>query len=192
MQQASSTPNAESPTPTTTKTDRTPGTTFLPIARVKRIIKEDKDVSLINAEATFCVAYATELFMEYLANEGFAKAKKEKRKTVYYKDLASVVNEVDQFEFLEDVIPQTMPLRAALERRREALDDAEYQGESNQSTRRGDQEESGATEMEATESTDAYDDTTMAEEVAGEEPEVPDTEPSNGLGQEPSSMIVEP
>jgi histone H3/H4 len=25
--------------------------------------------------------------MEYLANEGFAKAKKEKRKTVYYKDL---------------------------------------------------------------------------------------------------------
>lgn len=103
-----------------------------------------------------------------------------------------MVNEVDQFEFLEDVIPQTMPLRAALERRREALDDAEYQGESNQSTRRGDQEESGATEMEATESTDAYDDTTMAEEVAGEEPEVPDTEPSNGLGQEPSSMIVEP
>ncbi|KAJ2955108.1 hypothetical protein NQZ79_g8843 [Umbelopsis isabellina] len=192
MQQASSTPNAESPTPTTTKIDRTPGTTFLPIARVKRIIKEDKDVSLINAEATFCVAYATELFMEYLANEGFAKAKKEKRKTVYYKDLASVVNEVDQFEFLEDVIPQTMPLKAALERRREALDDAEYQGESNQPTRRGDQEETGATEMEATESTDAYDDTTMAEEVAAEVPDVPDTEPSNEIGQESSSMIVEP
>lgn len=36
-----------------------PGTTQLPLARVKRIIKEDKEVSLINAEATFLVAVAT-------------------------------------------------------------------------------------------------------------------------------------
>jgi hypothetical protein len=59
MQTTSSMPSADSPTPTSTKVERAPGTTFLPIARVKRIIKEDKDVSLINAEATFCVAYAT-------------------------------------------------------------------------------------------------------------------------------------
>lgn len=39
--------------------ERTPGTTMLPLARIKRVIKEDKDVSLINAEATFCIAYAT-------------------------------------------------------------------------------------------------------------------------------------
>jgi DNA polymerase epsilon subunit 4 len=39
--------------------ERTPGSTMLPIARIKRVIKEDKDVSLINAEATFCIAYAT-------------------------------------------------------------------------------------------------------------------------------------
>ncbi|KAI9270411.1 histone-fold-containing protein [Phascolomyces articulosus] len=107
------------------KQDRALGTTTLPIARVKRVIKEDKEVSLINAEATFCVAYATELFMEYLVKEGFTRARKEKRKTVYYKDLASAVSEVEQFEFLEDVIPHTMTLKAALERRKDTLDEGE-------------------------------------------------------------------
>lgn len=41
------------------QTERVPGTTILPLARVKRIIKEDRDVNLINPEATFCVTYAT-------------------------------------------------------------------------------------------------------------------------------------
>lgn len=59
MQPTSNIPSADSPTPAASKVERAAGTTFLPIARVKRIIKEDKDVSLINAEATFCVAYAT-------------------------------------------------------------------------------------------------------------------------------------
>ncbi|CEP10761.1 hypothetical protein [Parasitella parasitica] len=103
--------------------ERTPGTTMLPLARIKRVIKEDKDVALINAEATFCIAYATELFMEYLVTEAFSKAKKEKRKTVYYKDLASTVKESDQLEFLEDVIPTTMTLKEAMAKRKENLND---------------------------------------------------------------------
>ncbi|KAL1930843.1 hypothetical protein VTP01DRAFT_9980 [Rhizomucor pusillus] len=105
------------------QTERVPGTTILPLARVKRIIKEDRDVNLINPEATFCVTYATELFIEYLVNEGLTRAKRDKRKTVYYKDLASTVSEIEQFEFLEDVIPPTMTLKAALERRSDALDE---------------------------------------------------------------------
>jgi hypothetical protein len=39
--------------------ERIPGHTILPIARIKRVIKEDKEISLINGEATFCVAAAT-------------------------------------------------------------------------------------------------------------------------------------
>ncbi|KAI8364954.1 histone-fold-containing protein [Blakeslea trispora] len=103
--------------------ERRPGNTMLPLARVKRVIKEDKDVSLINAEATFCIAYATELFMEYLVTEAFSKAKQEKRKTVYYRDLASTVKEIEQFEFLEDVIPTTMTLKQAIEKRKQALNE---------------------------------------------------------------------
>jgi hypothetical protein len=45
--------------PTTSKKERIPGQSFLPLARVKRIIKEDPDVSLVNAEATHCIASAT-------------------------------------------------------------------------------------------------------------------------------------
>ncbi|KAL0080039.1 histone-fold-containing protein [Phycomyces blakesleeanus] len=112
----------ESEATVNSKLERLPGTTIIPLARVKRVIKEDKDVSLINAEAIFCVAYATELFMEYLVTEGYQRAKRDKRKTVYYKDLASTVTEVEQFEFLEDVIPPTLTLKTAIERRKEALE----------------------------------------------------------------------
>ncbi|KAI7904861.1 histone-fold-containing protein [Cokeromyces recurvatus] len=103
--------------------ERVPGTTMLPIARVKRVIKEDKDIALINAEATFCIAYATELFLEYLVTEAFSKAKKEKRKTIYYRDLSSSVKEIEHFEFLEDVIPPTMTLKSAIEKRKAALNE---------------------------------------------------------------------
>ncbi|KAI8066260.1 histone-fold-containing protein [Gilbertella persicaria] len=117
--------NTQETTPRSQKQlpERKPGNTMLPLARVKRVIKEDKDVSLINAEATFCIAYATELFMEYLVTEAFNKAKKEKRKTVYYKDLASTVKEIEPFEFLDDVIPTTMTLKQAIEKRKQALND---------------------------------------------------------------------
>ncbi|KAI9020761.1 histone-fold-containing protein [Phycomyces nitens] len=115
----------ESEQTSNSKLERLPGTTIIPLARVKRVIKEDKDVSLINAEAIFCVAYATELFMEYLVTEGYQRAKRDKRKTVYYKDLASTVTEVEQFEFLEDVIPPTLTLKTAIERRKEALENEE-------------------------------------------------------------------
>ncbi|KAJ8659180.1 hypothetical protein O0I10_005219 [Lichtheimia ornata] len=114
-----STPQSSS----SSKPDRTPGTTIIPVSRVKRVVKEDKDISIINAEATFCITYATELFMEYLVQEGFTRARNEKRKTIFYKDLASAVSEVEQFEFLEDVIPHTMTLKTALERRKDTVSD---------------------------------------------------------------------
>lgn len=102
---------------------------------------------------------------------------------------ASVVNEVDQFEFLEDVIPQTMPLKAALERRREALDDAEYQGETNQLTKRtqAEPEESAAADAE---SNDTPEDTNMADEDVGVQ-NVDQSETSTTPAQESVDMMVE-
>ncbi|ORZ13112.1 histone-fold-containing protein [Absidia repens] len=108
---------------TNSKKERVIGQSALPLARVKRIIKEDPDVSLINVEATHCIASATELFMEYLVNEGYSRAQKNKRKTVFYKDLASAVSQTDPLEFLEDVIPTTMTLEEAYRRRDQPDDD---------------------------------------------------------------------
>ncbi|GAN08576.1 histone-fold-containing protein [Mucor ambiguus] len=166
--------------------ERTPGTTMLPLARIKRVIKEDKDVSLINAEATFCIAYATELFMEYLVTEAFSKAKKEKRKTVYYKDLASTVKESDQLEFLEDVIPTTMTLKDAMAKRKENVTDdtapstppAKKQKTTAKSTSKSDAASSTATTNATThaESTTVLSDEEDEEEEDEEDVQVPKAE----------------
>ncbi|KAI8997847.1 histone-fold-containing protein [Pilobolus umbonatus] len=116
-----STEITSTPTKTTDKSHpgRTPGVLSIPIARIKRVIKEDKEISQVNTDATFCIGYATELFTEYLVQEAFAKAQYNKRKTIQYKDLAQCVKETEQFEFLEDVIPPTMKLKAAIEKSKE-------------------------------------------------------------------------
>jgi hypothetical protein len=101
--------------------------------------------------------------------------------------VASVVSEVDQFEFLEDVIPQTMPLKAALERRREALDDAEYQGESNQLTKKSAGEQEGAAD---TESNGMAEDTQMADDDSALQ-NIDPSESTTTPAQESSDMMVE-
>ncbi|ORX45254.1 histone-fold-containing protein [Hesseltinella vesiculosa] len=134
------------------KSERTPGQSYLPLARVKRIIKLDKDIAMINAEATQTVCLATELFMEYLANEGYTTAQKAKRKTIYYKDLADVVGKTEAFQFLEDVVPQTITLEEGYRRRKKAgIDDGvEITDEPSQKRQRKKKSTQGEDEPQAT------------------------------------------
>jgi hypothetical protein len=46
---------------------------------------------------------ATERFLELLAVSAYDQTRKDARKTVTYKDLATAVRNVDQFEFLDQV-----------------------------------------------------------------------------------------
>ncbi|KAG0274576.1 hypothetical protein BGZ95_009647 [Linnemannia exigua] len=101
------------------------GVTQLPVARVKRIIKEDKDVQMVSNDAVFLISLATELFLESFTTKAFNLAKIEKRKTVSYKDLATAVTQHDSLEFLQDVIPKTMTLTAAIEKQRAAKEKEE-------------------------------------------------------------------
>ncbi|KAF9121798.1 hypothetical protein BGW39_010241 [Mortierella sp. 14UC] len=101
------------------------GVTQLPVARVKRIIKEDKDVQMVSNDAVFLISLATELFLESFTTKAFNLAKIEKRKTVSYKDLATAVTQHDSLEFLQDVIPKTMTLTTAIEKQRAAQEKAE-------------------------------------------------------------------
>ncbi|KAF9142568.1 hypothetical protein BG015_000750 [Linnemannia schmuckeri] len=105
------------------------GVTQLPVARVKRIIKEDKDVQMVSNDAVFLISLATELFLESFTAKAFNLAKIEKRKTVSYKDLATAVTQHDSLEFLQDVIPKTMTLTAAIEKQRAAKEKEEMGGE---------------------------------------------------------------
>ncbi|KAK3847641.1 MAG: histone-fold-containing protein [Linnemannia gamsii] len=106
------------------------GVTQLPVARVKRIIKEDKDVQMVSNDAVFLISLATELFLESFTTKAFNLAKIEKRKTVSYKDLATAVTQHDSLEFLQDVIPKTMTLTAAIEKQR-AAQEKEEMGDDN-------------------------------------------------------------
>ncbi|KAF9322257.1 hypothetical protein BG003_003268 [Podila horticola] len=104
------------------------GVTQLPVARVKRIIKEDKDIAMVSNDAVFLISMATELFLESFTTKAFNLAKMEKRKTIAYKDLATAVSQHDSLEFLQDVIPKTMTLKAALEKQRVAKENEEMGG----------------------------------------------------------------
>ncbi|KAK3815425.1 MAG: histone-fold-containing protein [Benniella sp.] len=101
------------------------GVSQLPVARVKRIIKEDKDVQIVSNEAVFLISIATEIFLEGFTAKAFNLAKLEKRKTVLYKDLATAVTQYDSLEFLQDVVPKTLPLKDALEKQRIAKEKEE-------------------------------------------------------------------
>ncbi|KAL4942143.1 hypothetical protein BDV06DRAFT_193021 [Aspergillus oleicola] len=85
------------------------GQTSLPISRIKKIIQLDDDIVQCSNNATFVVAMATELFIQYLVEQGYnvVKSERKPRKTVQYKDLATAVSRIDNLEFLADVIPKT-------------------------------------------------------------------------------------
>ncbi|KAF9191306.1 hypothetical protein BGZ51_007484 [Haplosporangium sp. Z 767] len=128
------------------------GVTQLPAARVKRIIKEDKDVQMVSNDAVFLISVATEMFLESFTARAFNLAKLEKRKTVSYKDLATAVSQYDSLEFLQDVVPKTMPLSSALEKQRIAKEREEMgePEEEEEEDAEGDQETNGDAEEEAT------------------------------------------
>ncbi|GJC79091.1 putative transcription factor C16C4.22 [Colletotrichum liriopes] len=89
------------------------GQPALPLARVKKIIGTDPDIGICSNNAAFVITLATEMFIQHLAAEGhnMAKAERKPRRNVQYKDLATAVNHHDSLEFLEDVIPKTVPYK---------------------------------------------------------------------------------
>ncbi|KAI8053407.1 histone-fold-containing protein [Syncephalis plumigaleata] len=95
------------------------GTSQFPAARVKRIIKEDRDIVTCSADAVFLISIATELFLQRMAKSSINYAHNEKRKTIAYKDVANVVADTDHLDFLSDIVPQTLPIVKAAKKRRE-------------------------------------------------------------------------
>ncbi|KAK9370274.1 histone-fold-containing protein [Lipomyces kononenkoae] len=94
------------------------GQVRLPLARVKRIIKLDEDVRACSNSAAFAVTVATEMFIQYMCEQGLQMSRSDRRKTLHYKDLANAVHKLDELEFLSDVVPRTIPLHKVLKDRR--------------------------------------------------------------------------
>ncbi|KAK2766776.1 hypothetical protein FQN54_006090 [Arachnomyces sp. PD_36] len=110
------------------------GQTSLPMTRIKKIIRLDEDIAQCSNNAAFVISIATEMFIQYLAEQGHKAARSDKRprRNIQYKDLgefdafrgwkllsieinanlyayekATAVSRTDNLEFLSDVIPKT-------------------------------------------------------------------------------------
>ncbi|SGY13813.1 BQ5605_C010g05983 [Microbotryum silenes-dioicae] len=105
------------------------GTTMLPISKVHKIIKADKDVRLCSKEAIFLISKTTEYMLGKVTQQSYAQARSQKRaKTVKYQDLATVAQR-PEFFYLSDVVPHTLPLNKALAIRQKMQEAAEGEGE---------------------------------------------------------------
>ncbi|PHH88642.1 hypothetical protein CDD83_7272 [Cordyceps sp. RAO-2017] len=89
------------------------GQTQLPLSRVKKIITQDSDVAMCSNNAAFIITCAAEMFIQHLADAAHTQVKLERkpRRNIQYKDVANAVSHQDNLEFLEDVIPKTVPFR---------------------------------------------------------------------------------
>ncbi|KAK6540415.1 hypothetical protein TWF694_009213 [Orbilia ellipsospora] len=97
------------------------GTSYLPLARVRKIIKLDDDIDACSPAAAFLISIATEEFIHHLADAAhkMTKVEKKPRKNIQYKDLANAVARIDNLEFLGDVIPRTVTFATALAKKLE-------------------------------------------------------------------------
>ncbi|OCL01304.1 histone-fold-containing protein [Glonium stellatum] len=89
------------------------GSVSLPLARVKKIINADEDVGACSNNAAFVIALATEMFIQYFAEQTHTVVKTERkpRRNIQYRDVANAVARIDNLEFLSDVVPKTMPYK---------------------------------------------------------------------------------
>lgn len=62
---------------------------IFPLARIKKIIKADKDVNLVSADAVNLVSLATEMFLDNFVKKASDISQNEKRRTILYKDFGN-------------------------------------------------------------------------------------------------------
>ncbi|KAK8738906.1 hypothetical protein OTU49_003728 [Cherax quadricarinatus] len=77
---------------------------ILPTQRVKMIMKSCPDVEMVPQEALHLITKATELFVQYLAEESYKKVASKDR--IDYDDLSNAVHDIEHLEFLREAIPK--------------------------------------------------------------------------------------
>lgn len=96
---------------------------LLPLARIKKMMKEGDDVKIVSADASWAVARATELFLQELALKAHASMADSSRKTLEYKDVAAVVKNWSALDFLSEVLPPKVRVGDVREQLQKQLDE---------------------------------------------------------------------
>jgi histone H3/H4 len=92
------------------------GTSVLPLSRIKKIFKTDPEHLGASEAAVFTTAVATELFVQYFAEQASLIARSDKRKKLQYKDFSAAVANIEQLHFLTDTVPPTHNLKGLVEK----------------------------------------------------------------------------
>ena len=67
------------------------GPAIFPLARIKKIMKADKDVNLVSADAVNLISLATDLFLDSFVKKASEISQNEKRRTILYKDFGKLI-----------------------------------------------------------------------------------------------------
>jgi len=86
----------------------------LPLARIKKVMKNDPDVKMIAADAPILFCKACEIFIAEITARAFIIADSNKRRTLSRADIAKAISKSDQFDFLIDIVPREDPHTANL------------------------------------------------------------------------------
>ena len=90
----------------TARKNRESGTFSLPLRNIKRIMRLNEDVGMVQNEAAILVQAAAEMFTKQFAMESLETAKTNGRKnTIKYEDLAEARSASDRLSFLEPLLP---------------------------------------------------------------------------------------
>ncbi|PQP94623.1 DNA polymerase epsilon subunit C [Prunus yedoensis var. nudiflora] len=88
-----------------------------PMERVKRIIRSEDSEMRISHDAVFLVNKATEKFLQKFCEDAHACCVKDRKKSLAYKHLSSVVSKRKRYDFLSDFVPEKIKAEDALAKR---------------------------------------------------------------------------
>lgn len=77
----------------------------IPFRTVKKAMKHDRDIPIVQNEAAIMATMAAELFLKQLATTAYTNAKNHGRNTVRYEDIAEARADNQALDFLEPLLP---------------------------------------------------------------------------------------
>ncbi|KAI8912803.1 histone-fold-containing protein [Gorgonomyces haynaldii] len=92
------------------------------LAKIKKMMRSDPEMPNVTVDGTYCAALACEMFLELITQEASQYCQQDGRKTISYKDIAQAVHDVHEFEFLLDIVPQTIPYADAVRKKKNQED----------------------------------------------------------------------
>jgi len=77
-----------------------------PLGTVKRIIKMDPDVNMINKDSVFLISKALEMFVQSLSIEAYSYTAGANKKTMSRQDVEKAIDAVDALAFLDGALDE--------------------------------------------------------------------------------------